>query len=334
MWEVRKSDERTAVRAGIHGSGRRGGGASAGGECRLQDGKALQKNDPYFRCDHHRPDCGGILFYFIGYPAIRYQGALDDLNAGNYAAARDTFSALGDYKDSASYVTESNYLIAKQTAETDLINGLALLEGMGAYKDSVELAAAQKNKIFEAAKSEIAAHSFEKAEEYLNAIPDMEGVAEQRKELAYQRGLSYEEQCDYGSAQTEFEQIRGYKDVDERLNSLNYQLDGSFIQGVATAYGATANTLHFWQDSGRLTLSMMLMDGFYNATTVDESYYYWIEDNVIYGTAVANDDYSSRPSRKPTEEIGRITDIRRNADGTVDAIQISGLLLDEPVWFE
>lgn len=276
----------------------------------------------------------GVIFAVFGYPYIRYQQALDDLEAGNYSVARETFVELGDYKDSPACITEADYQIAKQTAETDLIEGLTLLRNMGAYKDSQELVTAQKNKILEEAKNKISGHAFEEAEGYLNAIPDLEGVAELRKELTYQSGLDYESKCDYGEAKKEFEKIHGYKDVDEKLNTLQYQLDGTFISGQATAYAFYAWNINFNQDSGRLRTSRMSGYSPVTARTYDQTYFYWIQDNIIYGIKTLNDDYSTRPSQKPTEEIGRITDVRRDENGKIDAVQISGLFSDEPVWFD
>ncbi len=276
----------------------------------------------------------GIVFYFFGYPYIQYQQAIQDMDAGDYQSAKATFVELGDYKDAPAYVTESDYQIAKQTAETDLIGGLTLLKNMGSYKDSEELVTAQKSKILEAAKSSIGNRDFPEAEKYLNAIPEVEGVEDWKKELSYQRALDYENHCEYAEAKTEFEKIRGYKDVDTKLNSLNYQLDDRFIYGEASVYAFYSWSVDFDQDSGRLRTTRMAGYSPASAQSYDQTYFYRIEDNVIYGTETINDDYSTHPTSKPTQEIGRITDVRKDADGKITEIQISGLFTDEAVWFD
>jgi hypothetical protein len=304
----------------------------------------------------------GILIRFFGIPAYKYQKAMNELTVGNYDAAKEIFISLedyrdskdlidesdylkakdeleggnydiaknifndlGEYKDSESYIIEVDYRIAIQTAKIDLLEGLELLKKLGSYKDSEELVVNQKNQIFKAAKSSINRRLFSEAEEYLNAIPDIEGVDDCRNELTYQQALDYENKCQYLSSKREFEKIRGYKDVDEKLTSLNYQLDGDFIYGVATGYSAELMSVNFFQSSGVLYTHWLA------GYELERTYFYRIENNIIYGAAKSDDVLI--PNRRPSVEIGKITNIVKGENGEITKIQISGLFTDEPVWF-
>lgn len=274
----------------------------------------------------------GVLFYFLGIPQLKYHNAVKDMENGNYSSAKALFAELGNYKDAKDYITEADYQIAKQVAKTELIEGLELLEKMGSYKDSEELVASQKNRIFEAAKSSISDRLFPQAEEYLNAIADMEGVSDCKNELTFQRALDHEDKCQYGSSKSEFEKIRGYKDVDTRLNSLNYQLDGDFMYGVATGYSINGMSVNFYQSSGTLYTHWLLGYSVPTANELERNYFYRIENNIIYGVVKSENEVYSVD--KPTVEIGRIRNFTKDKNGNITRIQISGLFTDEPVWFD
>lgn len=273
---------------------------------------------------------GGIAFYFLGYPYIQYQQAINDLEAGNYSSAKAVFVELGDYKEAPNYITEADYRIAKQVAETDLLEGLELLKKMGSYKDSEELVVEQKNRIFEAVKKCINLHEFSQAENYINAIPDVEGIQDCKNELTYQRALDYEDKCQYSSSKAEFEKIRGYKDVNDRLGQLVYKLMGNmYIATSGNSLYGSSQTISFKSDS--LWTYWVIVSSLMEDQTLEREYYYRIENNIIYGTIKSENDTS--PISRPSAEIGRITDIVKDKNGKITKIQISGLFTDEPVWF-
>lgn len=273
----------------------------------------------------------GVLFYFLGMPLLKYQNAIKDLDNGDYSLARAVFVELGDYKEAPNYITEADYRIAKQVAETELLEGLELFKKMGSYKDSEELVVNQKNRIFEAAKNNINNRLFSEAEKYLNAIPDMEGISDCRTELTYQRALDYENKCQYSSSKSEFEKIRGYKDVDTKLDSLNYQLDGNFLYGVATGHSINTMSVSFFWSAGILHTNWLLGYSVPTAKELERNYFYRIENNIIYGITKSDDDLT--PRDKPSVEIGKIKNIVKDKNGKITKIQISGLFTDEPVWF-
>ncbi len=80
-----------------------------------------------------------LAFAFAGCDSADYKKGLQAYGRGDYSAARDYFKKLGDYKDSAVWVTKSEYGIAVQAFENaDYLTALDAFSTLGNYNDSPE----------------------------------------------------------------------------------------------------------------------------------------------------------------------------------------------------
>ena len=72
-------------------------------------------------------------------PNIKYYLAVSDRNAGRYLEAIDKFTELGDFKDAADQVTETNYMRAVSLfSEKEYATAIRLFKSLGNYKDSAQ----------------------------------------------------------------------------------------------------------------------------------------------------------------------------------------------------
>ena len=116
-----------------------------------------------------------------------YNQARALLESGDYAAARDAFLALGDYRDSAEQAAGAEQAMAYQAAaalleKEDFAGAAAAFRALGDYRDSAEQAAAAE------------------------------------KEANYRAALEKLADGEYDEAETMLEALRGYKDVDAILD--------------------------------------------------------------------------------------------------------------------
>ncbi len=85
--------------------------------------------------------CTAMLFCFAGCDSRDYEAALGLMDNQEWAAAREIFAGLEDYKDSAAMVTECDYNIALGSMQSaDYDTAIARFEALGEYKDSAALA--------------------------------------------------------------------------------------------------------------------------------------------------------------------------------------------------
>lgn len=72
-------------------------------------------------------------------PAVKYNAAVDLMEAGQYTDAIAAFEAMDGYKDSAEQITECKYLAAVALLDAEQYSkACATFEELGAYKDSAE----------------------------------------------------------------------------------------------------------------------------------------------------------------------------------------------------
>lgn len=83
-----------------------------------------------------------ILLSMTGCEALDYRKAVAQYNAGNFDAAAEIFSALGEYEDSRELVTRSQYWAAISRMEKgNFAEALPRFLKLGDYEDSVQRAA-------------------------------------------------------------------------------------------------------------------------------------------------------------------------------------------------
>ena len=83
----------------------------------------------------------GILLSMTGCEALDYRRAVDQYNAGNFDAAAQSFSALGEYEDSRELATLSQYWAAlSQMEKENFAEALPRFLKLGDYEDSVQRA--------------------------------------------------------------------------------------------------------------------------------------------------------------------------------------------------
>lgn len=72
-------------------------------------------------------------------PTVKYNAAVDLMEAGQYVDAIAAFEAMDGYKDSAEQITECKYLYAATLLENEQLNdAMILFRALGTYKDSVD----------------------------------------------------------------------------------------------------------------------------------------------------------------------------------------------------
>jgi len=82
-----------------------------------------------------------MVFMLGGCSASDYKAAVKSMEAGDYAAAAESFRALADYKDSAALAQECDYLLAVDWKDGgDFAGASAAFKAMNGYKDSAALA--------------------------------------------------------------------------------------------------------------------------------------------------------------------------------------------------
>lgn len=185
------------------------------------------------------------------------------------------------------------------------------------YKDSKEKAEETQKLLLDEIYDCIKQKNFGAAERRLELIAGTKGADEAKKEFIYQQAKNYEDNYDYVSAKNCFKKIKGYKDVNEILNTTLYAVAGRsfsyYKSSYSYAYGTS--TMHIYMYFGyRLSLKAY-MSGLSPLNLGDDNdVLYTIKDDVLY-FGYEGTGYLS--------EIGEIEGIKKNEDG--DAIKIKYL---------
>lgn len=128
-------------------------------------------------------------------PHMKYQQALELLQAKEYARADEAFTAIADYRDAAERAMESRYLTAADLiTSTDLAARPVTVEGIG------------------------------EAREIFRKLGTYHGAASLLPECDYQEAMLRMSTGDYSAAQALFQGLGTYKDAPERVKETEYQL--------------------------------------------------------------------------------------------------------------
>ncbi len=162
---------------------------------------------------------GGVY----GFKCFKYSKASEKLEAGMYDEAKADFTALNDFKDSADYICECDYLKAGDClAEQDFDEASALYDSLGNYKDSEELSKetsyqkavySRDNKIYDEARS-----IFESLGDY------KESSTTEVIECDYQKANDLLSGREYEEALTIFETIPDHKDSADKIDDCKYNI--------------------------------------------------------------------------------------------------------------
>ena len=123
-----------------------------------------------------------VMLLLCGCKSSDYKAAVELYNAGDYDAAKEAFSALGDYKDSTEYLADIPYQEAIIKFEAgDYIGARGAFKKLGDYKESAN---------------------------YL-------------MEMTYQEGILFFNKGKWKSAKSKFEELGTYKDSEEYIEKID-----------------------------------------------------------------------------------------------------------------
>lgn len=169
-----------------------------------------------------------VLVFVLKNPII-YSLADKDYKNTNYTEAIKKFEYLehSNYKNSKEMITECEYQIAIRDINNNPIKSLQAFEKLGDYKDSKKNINKAKKNILDKAKKSIENKEFDKAQNYIDAIPKYKGVKNVQKELYYQQAKKYDADGDWVKAKKLYKKVKGYKKTDEILKTVKYGIIGN-----------------------------------------------------------------------------------------------------------
>ena len=183
--------------------------------------------------------------------AERYAQAVSALEAGSYAAAAESFEALGDYKDSAARAESARQLAAKQSdyekalalaEDGEYDEAARLFEALSDYENSAELSLDCRYKaaeaLAEAGQWSLAAESFEALTDYADSAERAEVCRAEAVKAAYENAVALFEAGEYEQAETLFASVPDYGEAELYLKAVGIALCevgdtvsfGSYIQ--------------------------------------------------------------------------------------------------------
>ena len=152
----------------------------------------------------------------------RFDTANEQLEAGEYAAAREAFLSLGDYPGAAELATECIYRPAVSLAECgEYENAIRELSRIPEYRDSRQLTLECHYRI--AADLEAVGDLAGAATEFLLA-GDYEDAPDKNREMVYLQAEAAMRKGDLESAQAMYASIPGYEDADDKSHACLYTL--------------------------------------------------------------------------------------------------------------
>lgn len=160
--------------------------------------------------------------YIFAEPRLAYKTAQQKLEEGLYEDAKNVFLRLGDFRESADLVKESDYRQAIRNRETgNYLDSIKVLNQLGGYRDSSEQVKESyyqygihlyKNKEYKEA-----VYQFLKLEDYKDSNSQL-------TESYYQFSLAAMQSGDYKKALKALEKIPGYKDSKNQIKECKYQI--------------------------------------------------------------------------------------------------------------
>lgn len=201
-------------------------------------------------------------FIVWGYPAVKYQAALNSMNKGNTVDARAIFSGMPEYRNSAQMLLECDYqdaIVLQSRGDAESLEmARVAYEQLGDYADSAEKhqqtiyslgelylkdglyeAAAERflelgefsdsaqryqESVYEQAAALMTSGNDENAQILFDLIPDFRDAETQSMECGYRIGMKAVQEENWEAALSAFEGLSGYSDVDEQTQKATYQL--------------------------------------------------------------------------------------------------------------
>lgn len=162
-----------------------------------------------------------LVFALSGCNAGDYKTATVMAENGDWTGAREMFSALGDYKDAATKVTECDYQIACGYMEDGKYEeAAALFDTLGDYQDSADRITECR---YQKADELMKADDFDEAISAFEALGTYKDSADLVSECRYQKALNMLEQADYEGAEKLFTDLGEYKEAAEKIKACRYQ---------------------------------------------------------------------------------------------------------------
>ena len=126
---------------------------------------------------------GGVAAFFLTAPARDYDRAMQLKESGDYRAAIEIFSELGDTKDSAAQITDCRYLEAVQLMKDGKLDEAEkAFADLGDYKDSAEQI---RQCEYEKANALLDSGDYEGARDAFRALGDYSDAQDKAKECDY-----------------------------------------------------------------------------------------------------------------------------------------------------
>lgn len=165
--------------------------------------------------------CLVMVFSFTACSGSDYKSALAKTESGDWAGARDIFSALGSYKDAAAKVTECDYQIAGgYMADGKYDDAVKLYESLGGYLDSADLITKCN---YQKAEALLKSGAYDDAIAVFESLGSYQDSADKITECKYQKALGLLDEADYEGAEELFTALGDYQDSAEKIDTCRYQ---------------------------------------------------------------------------------------------------------------
>ena len=192
--------------------------------------------------------CLVMVFSFTACSGSDYKSALAKTESGDWAGARDIFSALGSYKDAAAKVTECDYQIAGgYMADGKYDDAVKLYESLGGYLDSADLITKCN---YQKAEALLKSGAYDDAIAVFESLGSYQDSADKITECKYQKADGMMQSGAFDDAIAVFEALGSYQDSADRITECKYQkalglLDEADYEGAEELFTALGD----YQDS-------------------------------------------------------------------------------------
>lgn len=195
-------------------------------------------------------------------PVFKYRHGLKCLEEKDFDRAIDTFTALGDYKDSKTQLQESKYQSGIADMESknfdEAINTFTYLED---YKDSETQLKESK---YRSAVNDMESEDFDKAQETFGDLNNYRDSAEKAKEAKYRSALKIitsgadstgiREPFADTAAWKKLKELDNYKDSADYLKKFKYVIAGEEREHRDKFFGnGSSRTVYFYDKYGNLS---------------------------------------------------------------------------------
>lgn len=148
-------------------------------------------------------------------PAVKYNAAVDLMEAGQYTDAIAAFEATDGYKDSAEQITECRYLTAVDLMEArQYVNAIAAFEAMDGYKDSTDQITECK---YLYAATLLESEQLNQAMSLFSALGNYKDSIDQVSECQYRGATNQMQDKNWSTAASMFQNLGSYKDSKDQL---------------------------------------------------------------------------------------------------------------------